>query len=500
MTKTGLCLLALAVGGAAACEHDDYDDGDYCYGDCDPDPVPLAVDDHIMIDEDQPITFAMLKANDENVNYLSKIIVPPEHGTFENGEYHPEPGYFGVDQFTYEGTQEYSSYPRAKSQATAYILIKSDGIPYEHSKLVGAANADDMAVGDFNGDGKTDLVTCNYNTNEMSIFINTTVAEGEYSLEKHVFEGGNSPRHLAAGDVDGDGKIDIVVATHEGVTMFRNLTTQPGGLLAFDGPTKLGNASTTDVELVDLQGDGVLDLVATSEGWYPSGNLDVWLNQSTPGTFAFGAKTSFSTPYTALQLMAVDADANGKPDLAILADEKLSLFLNAMTVGAVTPAFQARLDRDTGPNPKSMFLADLDGDAAPELGVLHDYGDMWIYANQGATSPTFEAARVIDIQTTTELVATAEVDGDGHIDLIGAAQGTAPFELLANRSLPQQYAFESTDALIADVDTHKRASFGRPTAMVFVDLDGVPPQEIVVSLKSGNVYSSAPGLRVLYGK
>jgi hypothetical protein len=496
MTKRGfaLCILAAAAGGA--CDHDD----DYYYEPPDtPAHDPVAVDDHIMIDEDQPITYAMLRANDTDVNYITKIVVPPEHGSFDNGEYRPEPGYFGVDQFTYEGTYESSYYPKKTTQATAYVLIKSDGVPYEHSRLIGNANADDMAIGDFNGDGKTDLVTCNVGTNEMSIFLNTSAGEGDYSLEKHVFEGGNTPRHLAAGDIDGDGKVDIISATDTGVTMFRNIT-MPGGVLAFDGPTKLGNTATGDVVLVDLQGDGALDLVATSDAYYANGSLDVWLNQSSPGSFSFGVKTSFSSSYNALQLLAVDADSNGKPDLAVLANEKLSLFINAMTVGATTPAFQTRLDRDTGPEPKSMFLADLDGDDAAELGVLHNYGDMWIYANQGATSPTFEAARVIDVKTTTELVATAEVDGDGHIDLIGAAQGTAPFELLANRSMPQQYAFEATDALISDVETHRRASFGKPTAMVFVELDGVPPEEIVVALKNGNTYGAEPGLRVLYGK
>jgi hypothetical protein len=493
MMKRGfaLCILAAAVGGA--CDHDD----DYYY-----DPPsstthhPVAADDHVMLDEDQALSFMTIEANDVDVQNVA-IVDPPLHGTIDSGKYIPEPGYFGVDQFTYDGSYDY--YKTEKSRATVYVLIKSDGIPYEHSRLIGNANAEDMAIGDFNGDGKTDLVTCNVGTNEMSVFLNTSAGEGDYSLEKHVFEGGNSPRHLAAGDIDGDGKVDIISATDEGVTMFRNLTAQ-GGVLAFDGPTKLGNAQTGDVELVDLQGDGALDLVATSAAFYPSGSLDVWINQSTPGAFSFGVKTSFTTPYNALQLMAVDADANGKPDLAVLANEKLSLFINAMTVGATTPAFQTRLDRDTGPMPKSMFLADLDGDDAPELGVLHDYGDMWIYANQGATSPTFEAARVIDVQTTTELVATAEVDGDGRIDLIGAAQGTAPFELLANRSMPQQYSFESTEALIADVTTHRRAAFGKPTAMAFVDLDGVPPEEIVVALKNGNTYGAEPGLRVLYGK
>ncbi|HTL32392.1 MAG TPA: FG-GAP-like repeat-containing protein [Kofleriaceae bacterium] len=491
MTKRGfaLCILALA-----ACDHE-YESGDDGY--MPPDHTPVAADDHLMIDEDQPVPFSMLQANDTNVNTL-KITEEPLHGTIANGQYVPEPGYFGVDQFTYEGT--YTSYSGDKGAlATVYLLIKSDGIPYEHSQLIGNANANDMAVGDFNGDGKTDLVTCNYSTNEMSVFLNTTVAEGAYSLEKHVFEGGNSPRHLAAGDIDGDGKVDIISATDEGVTMFRNITSQ-GGVLAFDGPTKLGNAETEDVELVDLQGDGTLDLVATSAPYYQTGYLDVWINQSTPGAFSFGTKTSFALQYTALQLLAVDADANGRPDLAVLGNEKLSLFINAMAVGATTPAFQARLDRDTGPQPKSMFLADLDGDDAPELGVLHDYGDMWIYANQGATSPTFEAARVLDVKTTTELVATAEIDGDGIVDLIGAAQGTAPFELLANRSLPQQYAFESTDALIADVATHKRASFGKPTAMVFIELDGVPPEEILVASSNGSTYGAEPGLRVLYGK
>jgi len=467
------------------------------YSDDSANPTPVANDDHIMLAEDQSLKLTALMGNDTDVGHV-EAVDKPLHGTVSNGEYIPEPGYFGADKFTYEG--RYQQYGGSGSRATAYILIASDGVGYERSSLLASTDANDLAIGDLDGDGKIDLVTCDTSRNEMTIFRNTTAAEGQYAVEEHPFEGGTSPVGVAIADLDGDGRLDIVTAASNGLTIFRNQT-QPQGPLAFAGPVMIGTMVTSGLAVADLDGDGRPDLAAIQQRSWTDGYMHVWLNQSTSGSLGFGTQTTFVTPQNPTQIVAVDADGNNRADLAVLADEKLALFVNATSVSATVPVFDPRIDRGTAPQPRTMFLADLDGDGQNEIGVLHDAGAMWIYANQGTQTPSFEAARVIDLPTGTKIVQPAEIDGDGITDLVGAAGGTTPFSFLANRSEPQSFMFDVAEAKIADVDTLKRAAFATPTGLVFVDLDGVPPLEIVVASDSGSFSSDGDaGLRVLFGR
>lgn len=477
--RTFVCLLF----AAAACDHG----GDYI------EPVPVVADDSIALMEDQSLLLRDLTANDTNVSAIT-VVEPPQHGIITmDGKYVPEPGYFGHDRFVYAGTP-YSYSPLDDApRATVEIEITSDGIAYEHSKLVGETNADDMATGDFDGDGKIDLVTCNKDRNEMTVFRNVSTGEGDYSLEPHVFEGGVQPVGLAVADIDGDGRLDVVTAAKNGVTIYRNLTVGP---LAFAGPVVLGqDLVMTDVVATDLDGNGTVDIAAVEAGTsYPyAARMHVWANQ---GNLVFETDLVYATPPAPTDIVAVDADADGKSDLAVLGRDQLSLFVNATTSGL---AFAARVDRGTGPSPLSLFLADLDRDGHPEIGVLHQYGSLWVYANRGAAAPTFEAARAIELASATYLVQPAEIDGDGVIDLVGVAGGSAPFSFLANRSQPQDFAFDLAEANISDVATLKLANFATPTALSFVELDGVAPQEMVVASKSATVSGTA-GLRVLFGR
>lgn len=473
-----VCLLLLG-----ACDHDGSDYND---------PIPVVTDDRVALAEDESFRLLDLAVNDVDVNAIT-VVEMPAHGTITMaGEYVPEPGYFGPDRFVYAG--KYLSYGSVEDapRAVVEIDIASDGIAFEHSKLVGETNANDMAAGDFDGDGRVDLVTCNVQRNEMTVFRNLTTGEGAYMLEPYVFEGGPQPIAIAVADVDGDGRLDVVTAANNGVMIYRNLTVGP---LAFAGPVVLGaGLVVTDVVATDLDGNGTVDVAAIESGStypYPA-RMHVWANQ---GNLVFATDLVYSTPKSPTDIVAVDADADGRDDLAVLAADQLSLFVNATTSGL---AFAARVDRGTGPQPLSLFLADLDEDGHRELGVQHNYGSLWIYANRGAASPIFEAARVIELPYATTLVQPAEIDGDGKLDLVGAAGGAAPFSFLANRSQPQVFAFDVAEANVSDIATRKLANFASPTALSFVELDGVAPLEIVVASKAAS--GGTAGLRVLFGR
>src|SRR5947207_14094192 len=66
-----------------------------------------------------------------------------------------------------------------------------------------------VAIGDFNGDGKQDLVVANYSSNTVSIRLGDGVGGFSGSTEVSV---GNGPCSVAIGDFNSDGKQDLAVA------------------------------------------------------------------------------------------------------------------------------------------------------------------------------------------------------------------------------------------------------------------------------------------------
>src|SRR5204863_8503538 len=142
----------------------------------------------------------------------------------------------------------------------------------------------------------------------------TSTAAASDTVESFAFEGGTLPIAIATADFDGDGKTDVVSAASGGATLFRNVT-QSGGTLAFAAPVFLGS-DISGLTVVDLNGDGATDLAAVEANYYQAnGTLHTWINQSTPGTFAFGTDTTVTVPTGAFQVNVVDIDGAGAIDL-----------------------------------------------------------------------------------------------------------------------------------------------------------------------------------------
>jgi len=264
-------------------------------------------------------------------------------------------------------------------------------------------NPDEIAILPGNGDGTFGAPTQFYST------------------------GGNAPVSVAVGDINGDGKLDIVVANRCGSNS--NCSSGNVGVLLGNGdgtfqPAMAFNSgvNTTRVFVSDLNGDGRADLIVLD-----GSTFDVLLG-SGDGTFR-GVSSYGSGRTDAPDGLAVgDLNGDGKPDVVISdysapkyeCGESTAVFLNN---GDGT--FQSPIILDSqGLCPLAVGIADLNGDGKPDLVVANEctqdldcsVGSLILFLGNG--DGTFPAAQLYSSTASADSLGFADLDGDGRLDVV----------------------------------------------------------------------------------
>ncbi len=235
---------------------------------------------------------------------------------------------------------------------------------------------------DLDQDGKPDIVSVHWSGNCVWVLRNTSTGPGIISFAAGVsFATTTQPHKIDVGDLDGDGKPDVVITcfTSNKLSVFRN-TSVPGTIAFAARQDFVPGTVPYFVHIGDLDGDGKADIALVNRD---VATLAVYRNTSVPGTITLAARQDFATPagtFTHYGLAYGDLDGDGKPDLAVgnYTLNVTSIFRNTSVPGVVS--FAPRVDLPSGVS-YDVGIDDFDGDGRPDLAVTNSSSTVSILGN-----------------------------------------------------------------------------------------------------------------------
>ncbi|WP_442921660.1 FG-GAP-like repeat-containing protein [Microcoleus sp. Aus8_D2] len=299
-----------------------------------------------------------------------------------------------------------------------------------------------VSVGDINGDGKPDLATVNLYNGTASVLLNTTTtgASTPTFTTQVPFATGPGPRSVSLADFNADGKPDLAAVNYDSnnVSILLN-TTATGATTPTFAPQVLfvTNPRSYFVGIGDFNADGKPDL-AVGNLW--DSTVSVLLNTTPAGatTPSFAPQVPFPTGSGPWSVSIGDFNSDGKSDLAVsnVNDKNVSVLLNTTTAGATTTSFTTQVTFPTGNYPFSASIGDFNGDGKPDLAAVNaNDNNLSILLNTtvaGSTTPSFAPQILFPAGAYPYFVSIADINSDGKPDLSVTNFGSSTTSILLN--------------------------------------------------------------------
>jgi hypothetical protein len=338
------------------------------------------------------------------------------------------------------------------SNAVFFPVTASAPSGFTNTAAVVGAGPQAIAEGDFNNDGKPDLVVVNSADNDVSILLGN--GDGTFQSQSTKATGHN-PQAVVVGDFDHDGNLDIVVANRDDNTLSLLKGNGHGGFADQVIIDTLPGVAPIGLATVDLDFDGNLDLFVINQNDQNcssntgNGSLEALFGDGTGAFSTLSPKGSTSVANICLNIAPmgiatgdIDNNALHFPDFAISSGSVPSGVTCAPGDGTVTVVdgtsiynrSQGSIFPPTvtpscaGQNPGGITVGDFNNDGVLDVAVTNTSGKFAVLLNTGngvfgfTNTQTSYVTYPAGTGSPTTIVA-ADINGDGKLDLAMADEG-----------------------------------------------------------------------------
>lgn len=279
----------------------------------------------------------------------------------------------------------------------------------------------DVDAADLDGDGDLDILTASEGDHLFAWYANdgSMVCGPPQEIDTEH----SNPRRIATGDLDGDGDVDVLLGTgyENDLTWYAN----DGGSFSTGQELYTFQNDVADILVDDVDGDGDADVLAA--GGYPG--IREFINDG-----AGGLGTSVELPVSASTAIGLDdINGDGYRDLWGLGSSW------TWSLGDADGNFTGSTEGMSGTGVTMTFvcIGDLDGDGGNDLvSTWNELDEVWYIPNTGIG--IFPAVPTIFSQAmnTVRVLRSADIDGDGDLDMVASSQGDHRVVWLENTAGP----------------------------------------------------------------
>ncbi|HLP56225.1 MAG TPA: FG-GAP-like repeat-containing protein [Fluviicola sp.] len=271
----------------------------------------------------------------------------------------------------------------------------------------GPTNGQAIEKGDFDNDGKLDLVIANF-TIGVTNKLNFIKGNGNGTFQAPVvFSAGTRPISLKAGDFNGDGKLDLAVVNYSPANISVVMGNGDGTFQT--AVNYIPSTGPNDIEVGDFNEDSFPDLVVA----VGSGSFNLFLGSSvTPGTF--GTPTSFTMATGSKSIAVGDFNNDNHLDVATVNQTTANV---SVRFGDGAAGFSAVTNYSTAAGCYGIATGDFNGDNLLDITTSNETADnISVLINSGAG--VFSAAVHYAAGDGPNGIITKDVNGDSFRDIL----------------------------------------------------------------------------------
>ena len=307
-----------------------------------------------------------------------------------------------------------------------------------------AQQLSDLVIVDLDNDGKNDILASKIDgaANTVVAYRNTSSNQTISFVETNIPIGSPTLR-LAYGDLDGDGKQDIVLSregnTKSQIYILRNTSTV--GSISF-APlvvrSLLNNSQAAKKVIIrDLNLDGKPEIIVANSF---DGEISIFENNSTLGNLnipnnpvSFNAGNASSN-----DIIVEDLDNNGKQDIAVTQFNSADIFILPNTSSSGSLQFATPVTVTVNGSLNNLAAGDIDEDEKIDLVATDILGNAIFTVINESTPNDIKFANGVSIAANAGSfgVALADINGNSHLDILVTSQSGTSFALFENNSTP----------------------------------------------------------------